>query len=122
MAEHDRRTRSTGDTTRLDAVTGLYWEATPAPAEDTFAAAQASAGEGWRLPSAVELMLFLTGLPDRASFPSPHAGDVFWSSSESPFASTESVRAVAYEPSRPAVLLLEKAASARCWRVKDEES
>ena len=104
---------------RLDAATGLFWEAAPAGAEATWEVARASALDGWRLPSALELMVFLAALPTAPEFPQPRAGDVFWSSSESPFASTTSVRAVAFEPPRqPAVLHLEKSAAARWWRVR----
>jgi len=105
----------------LDATTGLLWEAEPSAAPICWQDAVASAlALGWRLPTAAELMALLSGLPEQHPFAAPSAGDVFWSASESPFAPATRVRVVEVgDDRRPAVVLLDKAALARPWRVRD---
>jgi hypothetical protein len=122
MGERDRRfTSKHGGTAFLDAATGLLWEAMPAPVPTRWHDAVASAwADGWRLPTATELMALFSGLPELSPFPPPRVGDVFWSVSESPFAPTSCVRVVEVGDGRqPAVLLRDKAALARPWRVRD---
>lgn len=98
---------------------GLEWEPRPDETGITWDEAVARAGaDGWRLPSAGELVTLLGGLPTDAGW-APPAGAVFWSSSSSPFAPVSRVRAVCCERGgRFAVVLLDKAAIARRWGVR----
>ncbi|MEW6268640.1 MAG: DUF1566 domain-containing protein [Thermodesulfobacteriota bacterium] len=122
MADPDLRFRPALDGSALvDSATGLAWEASPASAPVRWQDALASASaEGWRLPTASELMGLLSNLPASHPFPQPGAGDVFWSASESPFAPATRVRVVEVGADhRPAVVLLDKSSRARPWRVRD---
>jgi hypothetical protein len=102
----------------VDRDTGLAWDpapvAHPAPWID---ATRAAAGRGKRLPTALELLTLLVGLPaDFAAGPS--AGDVLWSSSDSPYAPPSRVRAIACDgPGRFVLVLLDRAERARWWGV-----
>jgi hypothetical protein len=125
MGERDLRFTSSPDGQALfDATTGLLWEATPPAAPVPWRDAVASgSGDGWRLPTAAELMGLLAGLAQRTGpgpLSPPEAGDVFWSASESPFASAAWVRVVEVGSNlRPAVRLRDKTTLARGWRVRE---
>jgi hypothetical protein len=80
-------------------------------------AAAAVADRGQRLPTVHELLTLLTGLPAASGV--PDTGDVFWSSSGSPFAPGIRVRAVACDgPARFVVVLLDRTERARWWGVR----
>jgi hypothetical protein len=125
MGERDLRFRPSPDGKALfDATTGLTWEADPGAAEVSWREATGEEpGDGWRLPTAAELMGLLAGLPPRGGTGPLLAlavGDVFWSASESPFASAAWVRVVEVGTNfRPAVRLRDKTALARGWRVRE---
>src|SRR5215470_8297175 len=103
----------------VDRETGLAWDEAPAPLPTPWADAAAAAAErGKRLPTALELLSLLVGLPAR--FPGgPVPGDVLWSSSGSPFAPTAQVRAIACDgPGRFVLVLLDRRERARWWGVE----
>jgi hypothetical protein len=105
----------------LDTDTGLVWEAAPSEHPVPWdAAVRDDAGLGWRLPTISELMRLLSSLPADHPFPAPGSGSLFWSSTESPFATRSRVRAVGCQ-SGPlfVVRLIDKQAQARAWRVRD---
>src|SRR5262245_216399 len=102
----------------IDRDTGLAWDPAPAAIPAPWAeAARAAEGRGKRLPTALELLTLLVGLPaDFAAGPS--AGDVLWSSSDSPYAPPSRVRAIACDgPGRFVLVLLDRAERARWWGV-----
>lgn len=101
----------------LDRSTGLGWERQPALVAVSFAVARA-APPGWRLPSATELLLLLSGLPVGHPFPEPAPGALFWSATESPYSARGEVRAIDCRSGpRYVVRLLDRDATARVWRV-----
>jgi hypothetical protein len=101
-----------------DRDTGLEWAPAPATLPVVWADAAAAVAErAQRLPTAHELLALLTGLPAACGMPQP--GDVFWSSSGSPFAPGIRVRAVACDgPARFVVVLLDRTERARWWGVR----
>ncbi len=101
-----------------DRDTGLEWAPAPATLPVVWAeAAAAVADRGQRLPTAHELLTLLTGLP--AGRDMPGTGDVFWSSSGSPFAPGMRIRAVACDgPARFVLVLLDRTERARWWGVR----
>jgi hypothetical protein len=103
-----------------DLATGLEWDRFPAARPVCWAdAAAVAAARGGRLPTAEELITLLAALPP-SLLEAPHAGEVFWSSSGSPFAPGTRVRAIACEgPARFVVLLLDRSDRARWWGVRD---
>lgn len=104
----------------LDRQTGLIWEQAPDDTPVSWKEAGASA-PGWRLPSASELLLLLSGLPAEHPFPAPRPGAIFWSATESPFSAYGRVRAIGcQEGSLYVVRLIDKSAAALVWRVKSE--
>jgi hypothetical protein len=124
MGERDLRFQPSPDGTALfDATTGLTWEADPGAAKVSWRDATGEdAGDGWRLPTAAELMGLLAGLAPLGGTGTRALaiGDVFWSASESPFASAAWVRVVEVGTDfRPAVRLRDKTTLARGWRVRE---
>ena len=82
-------------------------------------AAAMTAAQGTRLPSVDELLGFLSDPTDPPPAPTPMAGAAFWSSTASPFAPTNQVRAVACDVGgRFVVILLDRKADAFCWPVR----
>ena len=105
-----------------DGDTGLEWAPAPSTLPVAWAEAAATAvAAGQRLPTAEELVTFLTGLPPSPGMPA--TGDVLWSSSGSPFAPETRVRALACDgPGRFVVVLLERVDRARWWGVREQRS
>lgn len=103
-----------------DPATTLLWEAMPSLDLVTWNEAVGAAGRGpWRLPTVSELMGFLSGLPADRDLSALTPAVAFWSSSHSPFAPSDRVRAVRCEGERRfAVQLLSKSARARRWLVR----
>jgi hypothetical protein len=106
----------------LDRATGLVWERAPGPAALAWAEAASDAGgagEGWRLPTLGELTGLAAALTPGHPFEGADPHGVFWSTSESPFTREGRVRGVAFEPAGQfVVVLLERTARARRWRVR----
>jgi hypothetical protein len=107
-----------GDGGVLDRTTGLVWERTPGRAALTWGEAT-DAVDGWRLPTIGELSDLAAALVPGHPFEPADPEGVFWSSSESPFTRQHDLRAVAIEGGGQfAVVLLERIARARRWRVR----
>ena len=102
-----------------DRETGLAWDRTPSFVPVSWAEAEAAAaGQGTRLPKAVELLSLVAALPETFLL-GPRPGDVLWSSSTSPFAPVSRVRAVACDgPGRFVLVLRERADPAGFWGVR----
>jgi hypothetical protein len=106
------------DAAVLDRATGLFWERSPAPQPVPWAIATSRPEGSWRLPTASELLLLLSGLPVDHPFPLPSPGALFWSATASPFSERGQVRAIGCEAGRLYVVrLVDKLGSARVWRV-----
>lgn len=97
----------------------LEWEPGPSARRVTWAEATASATDrGWRLPSASELVGFLSSIPKDA-FWLPPVGTTFWSATSSPFARGNQVRGVARDADgRFVVVLMSRFERAVCWAVR----
>lgn len=104
-----------------DIATGLEWDLDPpgSPA-DWMTAMAASDPAGWRLPSLEEVTSLLTALPgDWCPGDGAVASVMLWTASESPFASVDDARAVAWSGvGQFAVVVRGKASQAVCWRVR----
>lgn len=101
---------------RLDPATGLRWEDPPTSLPVSWDVAMATATRGWRLPTAAELMDFLS----RRTLDAPVAGSAFWSSSESPFAPATRARAIVAEGAgRYAMVVFDKRDPAGRWLIHD---
>jgi hypothetical protein len=105
----------------LDRQTGLTWEQAPGSESVPWSvAAGKGTPEGWRLPSASELLLLLSGLPRDHPFPAPSPGTLFWSASASPFSARGQVRAIGCHAGPLYVVrLVDRQERARVWRVRD---
>ncbi len=101
---------------RPDPATGLFWEPAPTSPPVSWDIAMASAARGWRLPTAAELMDFLSA----RDVPQP-AGTAFWSSSESPFAPATRARAIVADGAGHfAMVVFDKRDHAGRWLVRDD--
>src|SRR5262245_4238856 len=102
----------------LDHATGLVWERRPGRTALTWREATDPAGDEWRLPTIGELSDLAAALGLGHPFEPADTEGVFWSSSESPFARQRDVRGIAFDgEGQFAVVLLERLARARRWRV-----
>src|SRR5262245_55672910 len=103
----------------LDRMTGLVWERMPGHTAVSWSEASGEARDGWRLPTIGELSDLAAALALGHPFEPADAEGVVWSSSESPFARQRDVRGVAFDGGGQfAVVLLERLARARRWRVR----